>query len=197
MTTIYLIRHADCIRSYDIPNDKLPLSEIGEIQAKKLCNIEELSNIDICFSSEYERAISTAKYLSDNIIITDKLNERKIGNLDEASKTSWAIQLEDENFKLSGGESRKEVTKRMVSFFDEVLEKYKNKKIVMVSHGTAITFFLMNYCKLESIDLDTKKRHLTFNGKDVINDTIKNTDIFKLEYNDKKIVNIELIRNMI
>ena len=192
MTTIYLMRHANSIYLDNITNEKFPLSEIGRKQAEEFS--KKVSNFDICFSSKYDRAISTAKYFSDNIIITDKLNERKIGDLSNAPKTSWTIQLEDENFKLPGGENRKEVTERMVSFFNEVLEKYKDKKILMVSHGAAITFFLMNYCKLEDVDLETKRRHLTFNGKTVINDTIKNLDIFKLIFDDKKLINIELIR---
>lgn len=208
MTTIYLIRHSESLGLNNInylselddqlKNERLPLSPIGEERAQKLSKITELQNIDVVFSSEYERAISTAKYISKNnnlvLNVTGNLNERKVGDASNLTKEFWLTQFEDEDAKAIGGESRKEVTNRMLDFIKKELKEYEGKRIVMVSHGTAITFLLMNWCELLDVDLETKKRHITFNKKDVINDAFNCPELFKLEFdNDFNLVSIERI----
>lgn len=72
MTTVYLIRHSikernfDKLDSFDSPqvkNEKLILSCKGEQMAQKLSKNSELQNIDELWTSNYVRAISTAKYM--------------------------------------------------------------------------------------------------------------------------------------
>ena len=93
---VYLIRHADTInelglRNTDetsqIINEKEILSVKGEEASKKLSENEELKNIDVIWCSSYVRAKQTAKYIADEnklqINLDDRLNERKLGNLEE------------------------------------------------------------------------------------------------------------------
>ena len=58
------------------------LSVEGEINAQKLSNLEELKNINVLWSSNYVRAISTAKYIAFknniDINIDENFNERKL-----------------------------------------------------------------------------------------------------------------------
>lgn len=208
MTTIYLLRHSKSVKLDDLifdseldeqtKNERIPLSSIGEEEAKRFSNNEELTNIDVIFSSEYERAKSTAKYIATNnnlkLMISKDINERKIGDAKDYPKTFWITQFEDENAKAPNGESRKEVTERFTRFINRVLEEYKDKRIVLVSHGTAITFLLMNWCKLVNVQLENKVRHLTFKGKDVINDNIKHLTLFKLTFDGNNIIDIELVK---
>lgn len=90
-TTIYLIRHSESLKIKDGPtsakidqlkNEKLPLSENGEMLALKLSENEELQNIDKLYSSNYNRAILTAKYIAKKnnleINIDKRLGERKL-----------------------------------------------------------------------------------------------------------------------
>lgn len=90
-TIIYLIRHSEQLKikgnvlsadSDQIQNEKIVLSVNGEEKAKILSENQELSKIDVIFSSNYTRAISTAKYiaLKNNIEINidDRLGERKL-----------------------------------------------------------------------------------------------------------------------
>ena len=74
MITVYLIRHSEKLRnvvnidnddSFQICNEKIVLSSIGEEKAKKLSELDELKNIDKVFASTYVRSISTAKYIAD------------------------------------------------------------------------------------------------------------------------------------
>ena len=197
MTTIYLIRHSEPLKSAIYINEEIPLSLNGEELAKELSKNDELKNIDLIYSSEYVRAISTANYISleNNLVlnITNKLNERRLGDINSVSKSFWLTQLYDEDAKAIGGESRKEVCYRMLELVNSILDNYKDKRIVLVSHGAAITFLLMNWCRLESASLETKSRHLTFNDKDVINGVMKYPMIFKLEFDGNDLVDISTI----
>ena len=99
LTNIYLIRHSEQlkingknIKSEDsqISNEKIILSIDGERKAKEISELEELNNIDVLWSSNYVRAISTAKYiaLKNNIEINidENFNERKLRKSKKSSK---------------------------------------------------------------------------------------------------------------
>lgn len=90
-TIIYLIRHSEQLRingSYEsseseqLKNEKIILSIEGEKKAERLSEREELKNIDALYSSNYTRAISTAKYIAAQnnieINIDERLGERKL-----------------------------------------------------------------------------------------------------------------------
>lgn len=57
-------------------NKNMILSPLGEENAKKLCNVNELKNIDEIYASNSSRAIETAKYLAETNNIKIKLDER-------------------------------------------------------------------------------------------------------------------------
>ena len=70
MKEIYLIRHSEPLKSINVDNDdslqvqneKWCLTIKGEILAKEKSEQEIFKNFDIVISSNYVRAISTAKY---------------------------------------------------------------------------------------------------------------------------------------
>ena len=74
MKTVYLIRHSKAMKlnnkynfeSLQIQNEKNILSIEGEELARKKLVNEELTNLDLIASSNYSRAIGTAKYLTIN-----------------------------------------------------------------------------------------------------------------------------------
>ena len=91
ITYVYLIRHAEQLKEdgikninedTQISNEKIPLSAKGEKQAENVSNIKELNNIYTLWSSNYVRAISTAKYIALNnkidINIDEKTRRKKI-----------------------------------------------------------------------------------------------------------------------
>ena len=209
MTIIYLIRHSEPLKltkelyntsdTKQTANEKQPLSVNGEKKAYELSKKEYLQNIDLIYSSSYVRAISTAKYIAENndllINVDDRLNERKVGDTKGVLKEFWLTQYEDENAKTVGGESRKEVLNRMEDFLDELLENNPNKNIVIVSHGASITFLLMKWCKLEKVILEGKQRYLSFRDKLIIGGSINTPEVFKLTFDNEKIIDIKLMNN--
>lgn len=74
MTTIYLIRHSEPFKEHkgieDVNEDilfsniKSPLSVNGEKLAEKMSKNKEFTNLDDVWSSDYVRAMSTAKYFA-------------------------------------------------------------------------------------------------------------------------------------
>ena len=169
MTTIYLIRHAEQLKidgiknlkeNEQLINEKIILSEKGEEQDKKLSKNKELQNIDVLWSSNYARAVATAKYIANQnkipINIDENLGERKLGDLNELQELGknaniryTEAQILNENLKTSNGESRKEVSERMTKCIKNILSNNKGKRIAIVSHGASIKFFLANWCEIE------------------------------------------------
>ena len=159
MTTLYLIRHSKPLMvntnnsndNLQIQNEKKILSIEGEKIAKdRLSNL----NVDRVYSSNYVRAIQTAKYINEDIIIIDELGERVFGinSWDELPEGFERKQFIDENYKIGYGESQKEVRERMTKTINKIIDDNKGKKIAIVSHATAISYYLKNYCDINIIN---------------------------------------------
>ncbi len=203
MTTIYLMRHSIVFKdinnhynneSLQLQNEKMPLSVEGEELASNISKESELQNIDVVISSNYVRAMATAKYISNtnkvNLIVNSAFGERKFGvnSWDELPSDFGLRQNNDENYKVGDGESQKEVRERVYKALMEVVDKYKDKRIVIVSHGSAILWLLKQWCKVDLVD-----KYVTFNDKVILEDNVFNCTTFKLEFDDKRLVDIEKI----
>lgn len=208
MKTIYLVRHSKPLNSNNLlfdngidkqsQNEKIPLSKEGEELAYKMALNYFNSNINYLWSSTYERAISTAKYIAllnnISINITPLFNERKIGDTTNLNKAFWLTQLQDEHAKAPNGESQHEVRTRMLQGLNNILDSIEdNSHVVIVTHATALTFLLMNWCELKNATLEGKKRWLTFHNKNVINDTFSTPEIFRLVFDDHNLIDIDRI----
>ena len=203
MTTIYLMRHSIALKninndynneSLQLQNEKMPLSIEGEELASNVSKESELQNIDVVISSNYVRAMSTAKYISKannvNLIVNSAFGERKFGvdSWDDLPSDFGLRQNDDENYKIGDGESQKEVRERVYKALMKVIDEYKDKRIVIVSHGSAILWLLKQWC-----DVNLKNKCITFNDKLIIYDNIFNCTTFKLEFDDNKLVNIDKV----
>ncbi len=186
---IYLVRHSENIRDNFISNHELPLSKNGIEKAKKLKEV--IGYFDEVWSSTYKRTMETVSVISTDINISASFDERKLGTVTDIKY--WEKQLKDLNVKVVDGESGFEVQERMYNKLIELLKSNK-EKIVIVSHGAAIIFLLLKWCKLEDASYIDKRRHLKFNNKDIINDNLSMPDCFKLEFEDLECINIQRIR---
>ena len=207
-TTVYLIRHSvrlnmkNNIESYNttqeslIKSEKIILSVTGEIRAEKLSNEKELQNIDVVYASNCVRTLQTAKYLMEKqnlkANLDERLDERRTGKPNDKEYPDWYTrQFQDENFKTEGGESQKDVRKRMDEVISEIIKNNKGKRIVIFSHGYAIIYYLLKYCKLISVNAD---RNITFsfNDKVVFDKKISAPEVFKLVFDSNdKVISIE------
>lgn len=202
-TIIYLIRHADTVKENGIRNtnednqainEKEILSVDGEEQSRKLSEYKELKSIDVIWSSSYTRAKQTAKYIAYNnnlsINIDSKLNERKLGNLNELSifmkdkktRDPSQEQLLDRKFKTSDGESCDDTNIRMTEFLNRILKEYKEKRIAVISHGGSIKFLLLNWCKVnQDVKLLYENKVLDISSPCLLKLTFKGSQLLNLE----------------
>ena len=200
-TTVYLIRHSvrfdllDLIDGYNTPQnktirrEKIILSVDGEKRAEKLANEQELQNIDVVYASNCVRTLQTAKYLVEKqnlkVNIDDRFDERRVGVDNSDKYPNWfELQFRDESYKTEGGESQVDVRNRFVPAFDEVVNANKGKRIAIFSHGIAMTYFLLRWCKLEDINAD-KKICLSFNGKVFFDKKYNSPEVFKIVLDEK------------
>ena len=206
MTTIYLIRHSKPMKvnntfnkdNLQLQNEKSSLSIEGEQIAKEKLNKKEFDDIDIIFSSNYVRTIQTAKYLSEKnnleINIISDLGERKFGidSWDELPDNFERKQFLDENYKLNNGENQNEVRNRMYSAIMKILNEYPNKRIAIVSHGTAISYLLKKWCDVNIAD--DKLRYI-FKNEIILDGYFNYCETFKLVFDDEnKLIDIKNIK---
>lgn len=91
-------------------------------------------------------------------------------------------QLINEKLKNIEGESRAEVSARMDSALNEVLLKNKEKQIAIVSHGAAIKFLLMRWCRLnDAYELEYNNKIITVNSPGVIKLCFQGKELIDLE----------------
>ena len=208
MTTLYLIRHSikerifgdlDSLESFQIRNEKLILSLEGEEKALELSKHSELQKVDELWASNYVRAISTAKYISDSnnikLNISSAFDERHYGLWDDNvdKEDFWINQFINKDLKNVNGESQVDVQNRMHVKIKEILSRNDNKKIAIVCHNACILFYLLKFCKLIKAEVN-KKLTIKFNDKILIKDNImKSPSIMKLEFEGDKLLNISYI----
>ena len=210
-TTVYFIRHSvrfknsELIESYRtdqselLKNEKIILSVTGEKRSEILSNEDELQNMDVVYTSNCVRTLQTAKYLLDKqklkVNIDDRFDERRVEIPNEGKVSDWYTQQYlDENYKTVGGESQLEVRNRRYEALMEVVNANKGKRIAVFSHGYAITFLLLKWCKLESISTERILK-INFRGKNIFNKRLNSPEVFKLVFDSnneiKSIENIE------
>ena len=205
-TTIYITRHSEPMKPiFELSNDNLQLQNEkqilsceGERRAKILSEIKELQNMDVVISSNYVRAMSTAKYIAyknnKDLIIMDDFGERKFGidSWDELSENFENKQYMDENYKMPNGESRKEVSSRMFKTLNRVLEEYKGKKIAIISHATAMNYLFMRLGVANISEDNIPKFH--FKNKEFFDGNYLAPELFKLKFEENELINIENIK---
>lgn len=209
-TIVYFIRHSvrlnnknviheyNTSQSNNLKMEKIVLSVTGEKRAEILSNEKELQNIDVVYTSNCVRTLQTAKYLLEKqnlmVNIDERLDERRVGISNSDIYPDWFTrQYLHKDYKTEGGESQIDVVRRMTEAFNEIIDKHKGKRIAIFSHGIAITFFLLNFCKLENISQD-KVMTYSFKGKQIFSKKINSPDVFKLTLNDEnEVINVENI----
>lgn len=188
MTTIYFVRHAE--PNYKNHNDiSRELSNKGLEDRKLVTEFLKDKQIDILLSSPYKRAVDTIHDFAVrnglDITIIDDFKERRVDSgwiedFNSFCKKQW----EDFSYKLSDGECLEEVQNRNVMALNRVLEDYRDKTIVVGSHGTALSTIINYYDKTFGYSDFDEIRYLmpwivefTFEDKDCVK--IQKYNLFK------------------
>lgn len=191
MTIVYLIRHSKpnkhvLFEEFMSPlkkNMKQKLSEEGiKIATDKLSNLD-FNDVDVIYSSNYNRTYSTASILANRlnkkIIVDKRFGERIHGikkSYSELPNDFEQQQLSNELFKYGNGENQLEVRNRMYEGLNNALGKNKDKTIAIFTHSTATLFLLLKW----STFLPDNK--LAFKDKVYFDGNWDYCEIFKLEF---------------
>lgn len=148
MTTVYFVRHA--MPDKTVHDDRTrPLTAEGLADSEKVAELLKNKNIDIIMSSPYKRSMDTvgslAKALNKEILTDEDFRERNAGswlgdNFLEFIEKQWA----DFNYHILDGECLASVQERNIRLLKKVLAEHSGKKIVIATHGTALST-IINY----------------------------------------------------
>lgn len=149
MTTVYFVRHAE--PNYSNHDDMTrELSEKGLADRMLVTEFLADKNIHAVLSSPFKRAVDTVGHFADSagfdVITVDDLRERRvdsgwISDFDGFCKRQWS----DFDYKLSDGETLREVQQRNIAVLNAVLNVYDGKNIVIGTHGTALSTIINHY----------------------------------------------------
>jgi len=152
MTIIYFIRHAQSDNSFRDGRIR-PLTEKGMNDRALVTEFLQNKSVDAVFSSPFKRAIDTiANFAEKNGFYIDTIEdfrERKSDSNMGKNDTEFTLFMErqwtDFNYTFSDGECLTEVQDRNIVALNEILTKYKDKRIVIGTHGTALSTIINYY----------------------------------------------------
>jgi broad specificity phosphatase PhoE len=168
----YIVRHGesecnvleiDCSKLEN--KNKFGLTEKGKKETEN--EAKKFNNFDLIFSSPFRRAKETADIFAKSskckVIENELLREVDVGDFELCNyKLSNSF---DEKFvkgltPYPNGESLSDAKKRAVEFFEQTNKKYKNNKILIVTHGWIV------FCLLEHTlkDFDGEKYLREYDG---------------------------------
>jgi len=187
MTTVYFVRHAESDRS-TIEDRSRPLTAKGQADCALVSEFLHDKNIDVVLSSPYKRAVDTITDFAESLGMTihevEGFRERERAWMEDMrpyTKKQWA----DFSYKHPGGESLAEVQERNVAALNDVLDRHKNKNIVIGTHGMALSTIINFYDKnygfddwMEMVFVNPWVAKLVFEDYDCVE--IEKIDLFEL-----------------
>ena len=134
VTEIWLVRHGDCYEGMTDGTDS-PLSALGRKQAELLGKRIGKLKHEAVYSSPYRRALETARAISDDVRLDERLIEMdmELGTLGEL------------DFK----ELPASVIDRMSGAIDDIAKAHPGGRVIVVAHGAAMIMFLTHVLRLE------------------------------------------------
>ena len=134
VTEIWLVRHADCYQDMSDGADPA-LSALGRRQAELLAKrLRELKPAAV-YSSPYRRSLETARAITDDVRVDERLIEMK-------------MELSDD-----GGLDFKEVPattiERMSAAINDIASAHRGERVIVVAHGAAMVMYLTHVLRLE------------------------------------------------
>ena len=141
---IYVVRHGETdvnVENKINSTNNDDINENGIRQAKALRDIVKDIDYDLIISSPLLRAKHTAELLNakeKEIIIDKRIQERDAGvytktSIDDIDSYDWWNVYPKNDYK--NAEKVVDVIARVHEFLDEIKDKYRDKNIILVTHG--------------------------------------------------------------
>lgn len=170
-TRLYLIRHGQSAGNAEGRfggHGPTPLSELGQQQAEKTAKMLAKEGISAIYSSDLHRAVQTAeplaKLLNLPVNTSKAFRERHVGVLegltfDESKerypKDYYALLNRDILHVITGGESYRQLLRRITAETQDIIRRHQGERIAMYSHTGAICYLTLHF--LGAINRGTKQ----------------------------------------
>ena len=153
---LYISRHGQTpwnVEDLICGRTDVPLTEVGQQQAKRLAESALDKGIDVILCSPMLRARQTAQAVSDAIGVPIQIDQRLIemdfGTFEGTSRFGEEFQWvrAQMSTRVPGGESGFDVAYRVYGLLYEIREKYPDKTVLLVCHNCvsrAVRSFFMN-----------------------------------------------------
>ena len=145
-TTIFFVRHAH--PDFRVKEESRPLSQEGRQDARIVLETLMDMDVDAFWCSPYPRSLETIRETAEHfglpIHIDPRLRERECGpggNGPGMFQRRWA----DHAFHEEGGESIAMVQARNVAAVGDILDAHPGQRVVIGTHGTALSAILNHY----------------------------------------------------
>jgi valyl-tRNA synthetase len=148
----FVVRHGETDWNKDgrsMGHKRVPLNETGKEQVRGAAEKFAEKKIDMIISSDLLRCEETATIIGEKLgikpIFDERLREIHDGEWEgllrdeimEKFPDQWATRSDLDN-KRGGGETWRDVKNRVQEAFEDYQKKYKDKNILLVTHGGAI-----------------------------------------------------------
>jgi probable phosphoglycerate mutase len=161
-----------------------PLTDRGQHQAALVGQYinDHFAPLSGVYASQLQRARHTAEAIAQYADLTiqfdTRLQEVDNGDWEEVSYADlqqkhnyWHNIIREEDYRAPGGESRREVTRRMLASLSEIAEHHRKETVTVVSHGLAMAMVLSDLAARDSVNWAAYDSHNTgitiLNSKDL------------------------------
>ncbi len=182
-TRVHLVRHGQVKGYEDIPvygHTDVELTETGMLQMQHMAERLRLVEIDVVYSSDLQRTVlggrQIARYHDVPLHSMTELKESYFGDWEgltlEDIRKRYPKELTKREADLlhyqapGGGESLADFSKRIMNYYEILLEEHKGKNIAIVAHGGVNRVIL---CNALGMDLSQMFRiHQEYGGLNII-----------------------------
>ena len=181
MVELWLIRHGQTdwnVEGRFQGSADVPLNNNGCAQANSLAKKLNGHVFAAVYSSKLKRANKTAQVLASSlnlpVFVDDRLREISQGEWEGILFTDIKERFPNEiierkknpqRFRPPGGETVEEVAQRILQAINEIAVKYSGKKVLVVSHGLALSTLI---CLAKGLPLSEAYDHIPDNAEPYI-----------------------------
>jgi probable phosphoglycerate mutase len=160
ITRLYLVRHGQSAGNAEGRfggHGPTPLSDLGRKQAEITADMLAREGVSAVYSSDLDRAVQTAQFLSDLIQVPVKsskaFRERHVGVLegltfDESRehhpKDYYALVNRNVHHVITDGESYRQLLRRATGELWNILRDHQGERVAIFSHTGAICFMTLH-----------------------------------------------------
>ena len=180
MTIVYFVRHAQPEHMWEDDRTR-PLTAEGRQDSEMVLDFLKNKGIDVFYSSPYKRSFDTiadtAAFYEKEIITDERLREREKG-INSNHYGMFEKRWDNHDYHEENGESINMVQKRNIEVLAEILAENEGKRIVIGTHGTALSTILNFY-------------HAEFGVKDFLRIIDWMPYIIELDFEGNKLLSIK------